>query len=74
MALEHEPWTPEVVGQWQRIINGLISESVGAFMLIWQTVFASQPSALLVGAGLLAIGVPPALGIDRRLQARSETG
>lgn len=58
-------WSPEIAREWQRIVGSAVAVVVGAFMLIWQTVFAAQPNALLVGAGLLALGVPPALRVDK---------
>lgn len=36
-------------------------------MLVWQTVFAVTPNALLVGAGLVALGLPPALRLEDKL-------
>jgi hypothetical protein len=40
--------------------------SVGTFMLIYETVFVINPNAYLIGAGLAALGLPPALRLDLR--------
>ncbi len=66
-------WTPDTARQWQRIFNEVLAEGVGAFMLIWQTVFTDSPSPLLVGAALLALGTPVTRRIDGKLQERDET-
>ncbi len=58
-------WTPEIALQWMRIFVSLLAAGVGAFMLVWQTVFVMTPNAMIIGAGLLALGVPPALRIDK---------
>lgn len=39
-------------------------------MLVWQTVFAVTPNALIIGAGLVALGLPPALRIDEKIRQR----
>jgi uncharacterized membrane protein YdjX (TVP38/TMEM64 family) len=56
---------PEVVRQWIRISRDAAIVIVGTFMLIWQTVFATIPNPMLVGAGLVLLGLPPTLrGLD----------
>ncbi len=72
VGLDRGPWwNPEVVSQWQKTLGGIVSISVGGFMLIWETVYADTASPLLVGAGLLALGVPVTLPIDAMLRRRA---
>jgi hypothetical protein len=61
-------WTPELASQWQRIFRDVVAAGVGAFMLIWQTVFAMTPDPLIIGAGLVALGLPSALRLDERVR------
>ncbi len=63
-------WTPESAREWLWVFRDIVSVTVGAFMLIWQTVLASHPDPLIIGAGLVALGLPPALRIDERLRGR----
>lgn len=56
---------PEVIDQWVQIIRDLCIIVVGAFMLIYETVFTPVPNYLIVGGGLTLFGVPPALRIDQ---------
>ncbi len=51
---------------WQRIFRDLVIVGVGGFMLIYETVAAPVPNAYLIGAGLVMLGVPPALRFDER--------
>ncbi len=64
-------WTPELASQWQRIFRDIVAAAVGAFMLIWQTVFVMTPNALIIGAGLVALGLPSALRLDERLRGEA---
>ncbi len=75
MGLDRGPWwSPEVASQWQKVLGSTVSLVVGGFMLIWETVYAGAPSPLLVGAGLLALGVPVTLPIDAMLRRRGGEG
>lgn len=60
MAREPHRPDPSALRAWQRIFRDFTCVVVGAFMLVWQTVFAATPNALIVGAGLVALGLPPA--------------
>lgn len=64
MPREHRPLDPETVRSWVRIGRDTLIVVLGGFMLVWQTVFAADPNPLLVGAGLVLLGLPPALRLD----------
>ncbi len=51
---------------WVRIARDTLIVSVGTFMLVFETVFAPAVNPYLVGAGLAALGLPPALRLDLR--------
>jgi hypothetical protein len=55
---------------WMRIVRDTAIVSVGTFMLIFETVFAANPNAYLIAAGLAALGLPPALRLDLRSSGR----
>jgi hypothetical protein len=55
---------------WMRIIRDTIIVIVGTFMLVYETVFAPGPNAYIIGAGLVARGLPPALRLDLRSSGR----
>ena len=58
---------------WMRIVRDTAIVSVGTFMLIFETVFAANPNAYLIAAGLAALGLPPALRLDLRSSGRRES-
>lgn len=49
---------------WQRIIRDFAIVAVGAAMLIHEEFWAKTPNLYLIGAGLAALGIPPALRLD----------
>jgi hypothetical protein len=55
---------PEEIKAWQRIGRDFTLVVVGAFMLVYETAFVVVPNVVIVGAGLLALGLPPALRLD----------
>ncbi len=57
---------------WQRIIRDTVITILGAFMLVWQTVFATTPNALVIGAGLVLLGLPPAFRVDQAIRGRTQ--
>lgn len=66
-------FTPEKARAWQRIARDIGNTLVGWAMLIWQTVFAAEPNYLIVGAGVVLVGLAPALRADQWLRGRDET-
>lgn len=56
----------EAIRSWQRILRDLVIVVVGAFMLVYETVAAEVPNPYIIGAGLVTLGVPPALRYDER--------
>jgi len=56
----------ELWDAWIRILRDTLIVALGAFMLIFETVFAANPSAELIGAGLALFGLPPVLRLDLR--------
>lgn len=55
---------PSAARAWLRILRDFSTIAVGTFILLWQTVFVTFPNPLLIGAGLLALGLPPALRLE----------
>lgn len=56
----------EALRAWQRIFRDAVIVIVGGFMLVYETVAASVPNPYVIGAGLVALGVPPALRYDEK--------
>lgn len=67
---DRRAWNPETAREWQRIFRDIGTSMVGWFILIWQTVIAHEPHPLLVGAGLILLGVAPALRLDEKLRGK----
>lgn len=59
--------TPEAFRAWQRIFRDFVIVIVGAFMLVYATVFQASPSPYVIGGGLAALGLVPALRLDELL-------
>ncbi len=55
---------------WMRIVRDTVIVLVGTFMLVFETVYVSNPNAYIIGAGLVALGLPPALRLDTRTSGR----
>ncbi len=55
---------------WMRIVRDTAIVTVGTFMLVFETVFVTNPNAYIIGAGLVALGLPPALRLDMRTSGR----
>jgi hypothetical protein len=51
---------------WLRILRDTLIVVVGTFMLVFETVFVPAPNAYVIAAGLVALGLPPALRLDLR--------
>lgn len=56
----------EVARSWVRIARDSACVAVGAFMLIYETAFAHDPNAYIIGGGLTALGLPSAIRLDLR--------
>lgn len=58
---------------WQGIFRNSIAVLVGAFMLVYDTAFATTPNQWVIGGGIAAIGFPVAAKFDiRRRDAPEE--
>lgn len=55
----------ETLRAWQRIFRDFVIVLIGGFILVFETVVAKVPNPYLIGAGLAALGLPPALRLDR---------
>lgn len=57
---------PENLDAWRRVFRDFLIVFIGAFMLIYGTTRVSDPAilALVLGGGLTAVGLPPALRLD----------
>lgn len=56
---------PVTAKAWTRILRDVAIVIVGAFMLVHETL-NETPNAYIIGAGLVALGLPPALRLDAR--------
>lgn len=56
----------EAIQAWIRIGRDVLFALIGAFILIHETITEGEPNYLLVGAGLAAFGLPPALRLDEK--------
>jgi hypothetical protein len=70
LADEAHRLDPATVRAWQRIARDILIVVLGAFMLTWQTVIVALPNPLLVGAGLVLLGLPPALRLDEVFKSK----
>lgn len=62
---------------WQRIFRDTVIFLTGCFILVYEAVYAHPASALMVGAGLTACGLPATFRLDlgrenKRKEARRE--
>jgi hypothetical protein len=65
-------WNPDIARAWWRILRDVTATVTGTFMLVWQTVFVMTPNALIIGAGLAALGLPTAFRIDDKIRNTTE--
>lgn len=63
---------PEAVRAWTRILRDFAIVIVGVFILIHETLTTQTPNPLLIGAGLVLLGLPPALRADEWLRSRDD--
>lgn len=61
---------PEIVRAWIRILRDLAIVAIAAFILIHETVTSRDPNPTLVGAGLVLLGIPPALRADEWIRRK----
>lgn len=61
---------PEALRAWTRILRDFAIVIVGVFILLHETLSVGDPNPLLVGAGLVLLGLPPALRADEWLRNR----
>lgn len=73
MSRDRRRLNREDAAAWQRIGRDIGNSLVGWGMLIWQTVYAVEPNYLLVGAGLLLVGLAPALRVDEMIRRRGDS-
>lgn len=66
--------TVDRVQRVQRILRDLMITFVGAFILVYETVWAKEPNWELIGAALTCFGLPPALRVDLRRKGDTEGG
>lgn len=57
---------PKIVRQWQGIIRDTLIVLVGAFLLIYEAVWAREPDWQIIAAALTCFGLPPVLRLDLR--------
>lgn len=61
---------PEIASAWGRILRDVAIVIVGVFILLHETLQSGAPDPALIGAGLVLLGVPPALRADEWLNRR----
>lgn len=65
---------PKAIREWQKIFRDLVIVLVGVFILIHETLTSGDPNIYLVGAGLAALGLPPALRLDQERKSKGGNG
>lgn len=63
---------PKAYRAWQRIIRDTLLVSVGAFMLLYETIAVPSPDPYVIAGGLAALGLPPAIRLDLRPKKEDE--
>jgi len=56
--------TPDEARAWIRIGRDIALVFAGLFLIVYGAAFITPPSALVIGGGLVALGLPPALRLD----------
>lgn len=72
MTLAGFPLSPEAARAWSRIARDFAIVVVGIFILVHETLKTMSPDPILIGAGLVLLGVPPALRADEWLRGKDE--
>jgi len=65
---------PEIVRAWIRILRDVAIVAVATFILVHETITSRDPNPTLVGAGLVLLGIPPALRADEWLRRKGPNG
>lgn len=65
---------PDAVSAWGRIVRDVAIVLVGVFILLHETVSGGPPDPVLIGAGLVLLGVPPALRLDALRDKKGDDG
>lgn len=63
---------PEEARAWVRIFRDAVIVLVGTFILVYETVADADPNLYLIGAGLAALGLPPAFRLDARERRKAK--
>lgn len=63
---------PEEARAWGRVLRDLAIVVIGAFILLHEELSARTPNPYLIAAGLVALGLPPALRADEWLSGRKD--
>jgi hypothetical protein len=64
--------SPEAVRAWTRILRDFAIVLVGVFILLHETLVNGTPDPILIGAGLILLGLPPALRFDEWLKGGTD--
>ncbi len=59
---------------WQRILRDVVIVACGAAMLLHETFWSHNPNIYLIGGGLAALGIPPALRLDEQRRGTNVEG
>lgn len=65
------PVSPDAARAWTRILRDFVIVLVGVFILLHETLTKDTPDPILIGAGLILLGLPPALRFDEWLTKSS---
>ncbi len=72
MRQDNQRLTPAVADQWFRIFRDILVASVGAFMLVYATVWERPPNEFVIGGALGLFGLIPAIRFDERRRGKDE--
>lgn len=59
---------PDAARAWTRILRDFLCVVGGLFVLLHETLTVDAPDPLLIGAGLVLLGLPPAFRVDEWLR------
>lgn len=64
--------TPDEARAWGRVLRDVLIVAIGAFILVHEELSRGAPNPYLIAAGLIALGLPPALRADEWLGGRRD--
>lgn len=65
---------PKLAAQWLGILRDTVIVLVGAFLLVYEAVWAKEADWQIIAAALTCFGLPPVLRLDIRNGKKTEEG